>query len=389
MSRTASFRARAAPSRAALAVALLALAAGPAHAEPRLDRIELPPGFAISLFAEGVTNARSMALAPGGVVFVSTRTAGKVHALVDADGDGRAEKVVEIAKGLRVPNGVAFRDGALYVAEISRILRYDGILAKLDSPPEPVVLSDTFPEDIHHGWKHIQFGPDGWLYVPVGAPCNICDPSERHAVITRLRPDGSGLEVYARGVRNSVGMAFEPETGALWFTDNGRDRLGDDVPPDELNRAPKPGLHFGYPYCHGREIADPELGGLGKCGAHTAPAMELGPHVAALGLRFYTGEKFPEAYRGDIFIAEHGSWNRSKKIGYRVARVQREGERATSYETFASGWLDEATGEVWGRPVDVLVMPDGAMLVSDDMANAVYRIDYTGAEGTDAAATTP
>jgi glucose/arabinose dehydrogenase/predicted nucleotidyltransferase len=342
-----------------------------------LERIKLPPGFRIEVYAGGVANARSLALSPNGTVFVGTRQEGKVYAVVDRDGDRRADQVITIAEGLNMPNGVAFRDGALYVAEVSRVLRFDGIEARLNNPPKPVVVTDALPRDRHHGWKFIAFGPDGWLYVPVGAPCNICerDP-DRYAVIMRLRPDGTGLQTFARGIRNTVGFDWHPQTRELWFTDNGRDWMGDDLPPDELNRAPRPGLHFGYPYCHGGTIPDPEFGDKRACAEFVPPVQNLGPHVAALGMRFYTGTMFPPAYRQQIFIAEHGSWNRSTPIGYRVTLVRLDGDRAVSYEVFAEGWLQGS--RAWGRPVDVLVMPDGALLVSDDRAGVIYRISYRG-----------
>jgi len=232
--------------------------------------------------------------------------------MVDHDGDGAADVVHTIATGLTQPNGVAFRDGSLYVAEVSRILRYDGIEARLDDPPDPVVLLDGLPTETHHGWKFLRFGPDGWLYFQVGAPCNIClSADERYASILRVRPDGSDLEVFARGVRNTVGFDWHPDTGVLWFTDNGRDNLGDDVPPDELNRAPEAGLHFGYPYCHGGSIPDPEYGAERGCEEFVGPALRMGAHVASLGMRFYTGDMFPAEYRHRIFIAQHGSWNRT------------------------------------------------------------------------------
>jgi glucose/arabinose dehydrogenase len=340
-----------------------------------LDKIKLPPGFSISIYARDVPNARSMTLSPSGTLFVGTRQAGKVYAILDRDHDNIADTVTTIAQGLQMPNGVAFHNGALYVAEVNRILRYDNIEAHLADPPPPVVLTDKYPRDTHHGWKFIRLGPDGLLYVPVGAPCNICQrPDERYASITRLKLDGTGLEIFAHGVRNTVGFDWHPETKELWFTDNGRDLLGDDVPPDELNHAPKPGLHFGFPYCHGKDIPDPEFGAKRPCRDFVAPVLDLGPHVAALGMRFYTGMMFPPTYRNQIFIAQHGSWNRSKKIGYRVMRVQLEGERVLEYSAFAEGWLQ---GEkAWGRPVDVQVMPDGALLVSDDYAGAIYRISY-------------
>jgi glucose/arabinose dehydrogenase len=340
-----------------------------------LGDIVLPPGFSITIYADKVEDARSMALGDNGTLFVGTRSAGKVYAVLDRNHDGRADEVITIARGLDMPNGVAFRNGSLYVAEVSRVLRYDGIESRLKDPPEPVIVADSFPKDHHHGWKFIRFGPDGKLYVPVGAPCNICKPdNEIYASITRINPDGSHLEIFAHGVRNTVGFDWHPETKELWFTDNGRDWMGDDIPPDELNRAPHIGMNFGFPYCHGGTIPDPEFGGKQKCDEFTPPAMALGPHVAALGMRFYTGKMFPAQYRNQIFIAEHGSWNRTSPIGYRISLVRLSGNRAVGYEVFAKGWLQK--GSAWGRPVDVLVMPDGALLVSDDRAGVIYRITY-------------
>ena len=350
-------------------------AARPDHDLP-LDRIRLPAGFAIDVFSADVPGARSMTLSPNGVLYVGTRQrGGPVYALVDRNGDGYADRVRRIATGLDTPNGVAWKDGALYVAEISRVLRFDGIDERLDDPPRPVVVTDDYPTDRHHGWKFIAFGPDGWLYVPVGAPCNVCESREIYSSITRIRPDGSGRQIYARGVRNTVGFDWHPETGVLWFTDNGRDRMGDDRPPDELNRAPEPGMHFGFPYCHGGDIPDPEHGSRGVCAKYVPPAARLGPHVAALGMRFYTGGMFPAEYRNAPIWAEHGSWNRSTPIGYRVMRARLDGSRVVSVEPFAEGWLGRG-GARWGRPVDVEVMPDGALLVSDDHAGAIYRITY-------------
>lgn len=342
-----------------------------------LHLIQLPPGFQIEIYADGVTNARAMVRSREGTLFVGTRREGKVYAVVDRDGDHRADEVHLIDSGLTMPTGVAFRDGSLFVAEVSRILRYDDIEQRLADPPEPVVVYDDYPTERHHGWKFIDFGPDGKLYVPVGAPCNICESprDERFASITRLNPDGTGLEVYAHGVRNTVGFAWHPETGELWFTDNGRDHLGDNQPPDELNRAARSGQHFGYPYCHGRNIPDPEFGDKRPCSDFEPPAQALGPHVAALGMEFYTGEMFPREYQGQILIAEHGSWNRSVPIGYRVTLVRLENPRQVkSYEVFAEGWLQGE--DAWGRPVDVLQLPDGSLLLSDDRAGVIYRISY-------------
>jgi len=361
----------------ALATYLQVLSCGPARSREglHLQEIKLPPGFTISLYAENVENARSLCLGGKGTLFVSTRDAGKVYAVLDKDHDNRADEVLTVATGLNMPNGVAFREGALYVAEVSRVLRFDGIETRLRNPPRPVVIRDDFPTDQHHGWKFIGFGPDERLYVPVGAPCNVCERSdERYASIMRMKPDGSELEIFAHGVRNTVGFDWHPETRALWFTDNGRDWMGDDLPPDELNRAPVKGLNFGFPYRHGGTIPDPEYGGKRSCGEFVPPAITLGPHVAALGMRFYKGTMFPARYRNQIFIAEHGSWNRTTPIGYRITLVRLDGNGAVSYETFAEGWLKE--GKAWGRPVDVLVMPDGALLISDDRAGAIYRISY-------------
>jgi len=344
-----------------------------------LNKIKLPAGFVIDVFAE-VDNARSMAMSPSGVIYVGNRNGDKVYAVKDTNGDFKADKKWVIASELNMPNGVAFRNGDLYVAEVSRVLKFSGIESKLASPPKPVIINDTYPTETHHGWKYIAFGPDGKLYVPVGAPCNICDPEDPiYASITRINPDGSGREVFSNGVRNTVGFTWHPTTKELWFTDNGRDMMGDDVPPCELNYAPKKDMHFGYPYCHAGTIKDPDFGGKRNCDEFTAPAMALGAHVAPLGLKFYTGTMFPKEYLNNLIIAEHGSWNRSKKNGYRLSLVKVENNtKAVSYETFASGWLDDATQKVWGRPVDVLVLPDGSMLVSDDQANVIYRIWYKG-----------
>lgn len=338
--------------------------------------IKLPPGFKIEVYADNVPNARSLTLGENGVVFVGTR-GDKVYAVVDDNQDYKADNVITIASGLNSPNGVAYRNGDLYVAEISKVWRYENILDNLNNPPDPVLVNDGFPSDTHHGWKFIAFGPDDKLYVPVGAPCNIClrDDDERYASIMRMNADGSGLELFASGIRNTVGFDWHPQTNELWFTDNGRDWLGDNAPPDELNRAPEKGLHFGYPFIHGGDIRDPEFGENADPEQYVKPVQKLGPHVAALGMRFYTGNMFPEEYRNQIFIAEHGSWNRSTKLGYRIMLVKLNGNEAVSYEPFAEGWLQGDS--VSGRPVDVLVMPDGSLLVSDDYAGVIYRITYS------------
>jgi glucose/arabinose dehydrogenase len=362
-----------------------------AQTPPPLERLKLPAGFRISVFAENVRGARSLARGDKGTIFVGSRAGnGAVHAVIDRNDDGVADEVKVVATGLRQPNGVAFRDGALYVAEATRVIRYDAIESKLDAPPAPAVVVDGFPvRGGSHSWKYLAFGPDGWLYVPVGAPCNICEAEivaePRFASILRLKPDGTGAEIFAQGVRNTVGFDWHPETRELWFTDNGRDEMGDDVPHDELNVAPKAGLHFGYPYCHQGNVADPTYGPKRPCSAFEPPARQMGPHVAAIGMKFYTGAMFPAEYRNAIFIAQHGSWNRSEPIGYRVMVAKVTGRKVTSVEPFVEGFLqgvrgtpsqNRATGNAFGRPVDVLVMPDGALLISDDEGHRIFRVTY-------------
>lgn len=350
-----------------------------------LARITLPPGFSIDLFAEQVPGARSMAWSPAGVLYVGTRSApgrgpgGKVYALEDRDGDSRAERMHVIADGLEFPNGVAWRDGDLYVAEISRVLRFPGLDGRLEDPPAPRPVGAAFPADFHHGWKFIRFGPDGRLYVPVGAPCNICEPASEYAGIWRMNADGSGREMFARGIRNSVGFDWHPVTGELWFTDNGRDQWGDDRPPEELNRAPRAGLHFGFPYRYGKGMVDSTYRTTLQDDDFTPAALEMPAHRAGLGIRFYTGAQFPADYRHRLFIAHHGSWNRSRPDGYRVSMVRVKDNEVVAYEDFATGWLEE--GHYWGRPVDVEIHPDGSLLVSDDFAGVIYRIRYTGTAG--------
>lgn len=349
-----------------------------ASAQLPLNTIKLPPGFSISVFAE-VDNARSMAMSPSGILFVGNRKEDKVYAVKDTDGDFKADKRWVIASGLNMPNGVAFKDGDLYVAEVNRILKFKDIENNLSNPGDPEVVYDQYPTDMHHGWKYIAFGPDGKLYVPVGAPCNICEPEKPiYATITRMNADGTDMEIYASGVRNTVGFTWHPETKALWFTDNGRDMMGDDVPPCEFNTAPTAGMHFGYPYCHGDTVKDPEFGDKRPCSDFTKPVQNLNAHVAPLGVKFYTGSMFPDQYKNQAFIAEHGSWNRTKKSGHLVSLVKLEDGKAVGYETFAEGWLNHETQEAWGRPVDVLVLPDGSMLVSDDKGGMIFRIAYGG-----------
>lgn len=342
-------------------------------AQLRLDQINLPEGFRIDIFSDDVRGARSMALGDNGTVFVGTRSTGVVYALADINGDNIAESRYIIARDLNSPNGVAFHDGSLYVAEIHRIIRYDNIEARLDNPPRPVVVYDDFPRDGHHGWKYLRIGADEMLYTPVGVPCDICTTNDPYGAIHRLNLDGSGIEVVARGIRNTVGFDWHPETGELWFTDNGNDAMGDTFPPDELNHVTEIGDHFGFPFCLGGYYNETRYGAR-DCSEFVPPAQLLTAHVAALGMRFYTGEMFPEAYLEYVFIAEHGSRSRSEKVGYRVTMVRVIDGFAISYDTFADGWLQD--GQEWGRPVDIMIMPDGAMLVSDDFAGAIYRISY-------------
>ena len=358
-----------------------------AHAAPSLDALRLPPGFTVELVTDRVPDAREMALGAfsngRGTLFVGSQGSGKVYA-VTLD-DGHAVSVRAIASGLQMPVGVAYRNGSLYVSAVSRILRYDRVDGDLDRLPAAVVVTDRFPTETHHGWKFIAFGPDGDLYVPVGAPCNVCERDEdRYYNIQKIKADGSRPSVVAKGVRNTVGFDWSPVDGSLWFTDNGRDMLGDEVPSDELNHvAVKTGRapHFGFPYCHEGDVPDPEFGRSRPCSQFTPPSAKLGAHVAAIGMRFYAPaasarEAYPAGYRNGVFIAEHGSWNRSRKSGYRIVHVALDGDRVVGQQVFAEGWL-RGNETVWGRPADVLPLPDGSMLVSDDLAGAIYRIRYS------------
>ena len=348
-----------------------------------IERLTLPPGFKIEVYADSIDGARSMAMGDNGTLFVGTRNDKIVYAIQDLDKDYRADHTIILDSTLEVPNGIAFRNGSLYVAEVGRLLRYDSIETKLNNIPDPVVVYDDYPTEFHHGWKYIAFGPDDKLYVPVGAPCNICDSTvvdERYASITRMDPDGTNREVYVKGVRNTVGFTWHPETKELWFTDNGRDMMGDDIPPCELNRVTEAGQHFGYPYCHGGTVKDPEFGEQYPCTDFVAPVQPLGAHVAPLGVKFPIGDMFPATYKNVAFIAEHGSWNRSKKVGYRISMVALEDNKSVGYETFIDGWLDDESQERFGRPVDLLFLEDGSMLISDDYGDAIYRVTYEKSE---------
>jgi glucose/arabinose dehydrogenase len=349
---------------------------------PEPQNLKAPPGFKVSVYADNMPKARQMVLSEAGTLFVGTNI-DVVYALPDRNRDGKADEVIKILSGLHTPNGVAVRDSALFVAETSKITRYDNIekqLQQLKTNGKAIkgsLVTDKLPKEEWHGMRYIRFGPDGFLYFGIGAPCNVCvrPDDERFGSIVRMKPDGSNFEVYEKGIRNTVGFDWHPKTKELWFTDNGRDYLGDNLPPDELNCAPKGGMHFGFPYRYGNNASDPEFGiKAPKNLTFTPVAMPLGPHVASLGMRFYNGNVFPKKYRDTIFIAEHGSWNRDKKIGYRISNVSFENGKPTKYETFLNGFL--VGEEPWGRPVDLCIMPDGAMLVSDDRGGAVYRITY-------------
>ena len=339
-------------------------------------RLKLPKGFKVEVYASGIPNARTLRMGDKGTLFVSNRVLDKVYAVVDKGGT-REAKV--IASGLDRPNGLAFHNGALYIAEGTRISKLETIEDNLDNPPKPVVVYDDLPNHQSHGWRYIGIGPDNKLYINVGAPCNICEPPAVNAQIRRLNLDGSGAEVYARGVRNSVGFDWHPVSKELYFTEHGRDWLSEDLPEDELNRVTKAGQHFGFPYCHNGTHTDREMGWGRSCDEFEKPAALMGPHSAVLGMRFYTGTMFPSEYRNAIFMARHGSWNRTRKIGGDVVAVKlnRDGT-VKSWAPFLTGFLSD--NQYSGRPVDVLVMKDGALLVSDDYAGAIWRISYGNAK---------
>ena len=351
----------------------------PAQSLP-LDQLNLPAGFRIAVFAQ-VDNPRQLAVSKSGIVFAGSRKAGKVHALTDQDGDAYAETVTVLAHGLTMPSGLAIHESDLYIAAVSDILKISDIDQGLHQLEKPEVIYQDFPDKRHHGWKFIDFGPDGLLYVPVGAPCNIClskNPVFASIQTLDVHAQTPIAQTFASGVRNSVGFTWHPTTGHLWFTDKGRGMLGDDLPPCELNVASERGQHFGYPYIHASSIADPEFGDkLGQLKT-TAPILELGPHVAPLGVEFYTGKQFPAAYKHQLFIAEHGSWNRSQSAGHTGHRISiaKRTAQGLEYETFIDGWLDD--NKAWGRPTDILELADGSLLISDDKANVIYRVSYAG-----------
>ena len=340
-----------------------------------LARLHLPPGFEIRVLTADVKNARQMALAADGTLYVGTLNEGKVYALPNALGAGPPD-VITLARDLALPSGLTERNGDLYVAALDRVLRFPAIGQRLTADAGFEVVTDQLPDERHHGWKYIKFGPDGRLFVPVGAPCNMClseDP--RFASILSMDPSNGDTRIVAHGVRNTVGFAWHPGTRQLWFTDNGRDLLGDDVPPEEVNVVTEDGQHFGYPFVHGTDILDPEFGADADPAEYLPPVVEIQAHSAALGVDFYTGGQFPERYRNALFIAEHGSWNRSSKVGYRISVIVFE--RGTPrYEPFITGWLEDQTN--WGRPGDVLVAPDGSLLISEDQEGVIYQVTWSG-----------
>ena len=344
-----------------------------------ISGLQMPDGFKIDVYVDSIENARAMCLSPKGTLFVGTRSKGNVYAVVDTDQDGRGDKKYTLLTEGNMPNGVALKDGDLYVAEVNRILRFKDIENHLDNPGEPEVIYDQYPTETHHGWKYIAFGPDGRLYVLVGAPCNICESEDKvFASITSMNPDGTDMRIEHEGIRNTVGFDWHPSTGELWFTDNGRDWMGDEEPECELNNATAKNQHFGYPYCHQGDKLDPEFGAGKSCEDYVPPVLKMGPHTAPLGIEFYNKTNFPSEYKNDAFVARHGSWNRKEKIGYDIVRVHQKQDGSYDRIPFISGWLSDDKTEVWGRPVDIELMSDGSMLISDDYADAIYRVYYSG-----------
>jgi len=347
-------------------------------AEIPLDKLKVPKGFKVELWATGVPGARAMAQGDKGKIYIGTRIIGRVYEVTDA-GEKRTSRVV--VDKLTQPAGVAFQGGSLYVMAINKVLRFDGIEDKPDVQPADLTDKFALPPEQHHNWKYIAFGPDKKLYVPFGAPCNICEPPEQYAQIRRYNADGSGMEVLARGVRNTQGFDFHPKTGELWFTDHGRDWMGDAGPEDELNRVPKTGLNFGYPYCHAKGVVDADFKKKDACKGVTLPVATMGPHAAAMGVKFYTGDMFPKEYQATMFIARKGSWNRSKKFGFDVVNVRASADgKGAKVTPFMTGFMNPKDDSFWGRPAYIHQMKDGSLLVTDEQLGAIYRISYSGSK---------
>ncbi|MBQ62428.1 MAG: sorbosone dehydrogenase [Gammaproteobacteria bacterium] len=346
-----------------------------------LEKLNLPPGFSIRVFAE-VDNPRQLALSKNGTIYAGSLAAGKVYAILDDDGDYLADRVLTLDSNLTMPSGLTIKGKDLYVGAVNRILRYSDIDSQLAAPPKPEVVLDSLPDKRHHGWKFIDFGPDGYLYIPIGAPCNLClSDDKRFASMLRinLSHENPAMEIFAQGIRNSVGFDWHPVTHELWFTDNGSDNMGDEIPPCELNHAPDAGLHFGFPFFHGNNFRDTNFGGRRNEKEYRVPALALVPHSAPLGMMFYTGKQFPAKFSNQILIAEHGSWNRSEEAGhtgYRITLAYHKEDGSLKYETFIDGWL--VNNKSWGRPAHLLQLPDGSILIADDTANAIYRVAYDG-----------
>lgn len=344
--------------------------------EIAMDRLKVPKGFKVELWATGIPGGRAMVRGDKGKIYVGTRGLGRVYEITDA-GDKRTSRV--LIDKLVQPSGVAMQGSTLYVMAIDKMLRFDDIENKPDAQPVDLTAKFDLPPEQHHNWKYLAFGPDKKLYVPFGAPCNICKPPEQYAQIRRYNPDGSGMEVIARGVRNTQGFDWHPKTGEMWFTDHGRDWMGDDGPQDELNRMSKTGLNFGYPYCHANGIVDPDVKNADGCKGVTKPVTLMGPHAAAMGVKFYTGDMFPAEYKNTMFIARKGSWNRTVKLGYDVINVVPAADgNSAKVRPFLTGFLDAKEQKFSGRPAYILQMPDGALLVSDEQMGAIYRISYSG-----------
>lgn len=342
-----------------------------------VNRIKLPPGFKVEVWATGMPGGRAIVAGDNGKYYVGTRGIGRVYEVTDSGG---ARTVRTVVDKLNQPSGVAYRNGSLYVMAIDKVLRFDGIAGNPNAQPVDMTAAFKLPKEQHHNWKYIAFGPDGKLYVPFGAPCNICElPSPEYAQIRRYNPDGSGMEVVATGVRNSVGFDWHPQTRELWFSNHGRDWLGDDTPNDTLHRVRATGLNHGFPFCHEGRMADPDVKKANACGGVEPPVALMGPHAASMGVMFYSGTMFPPEYRGALFNARKGSWNRTKKIGYDVVMVKAapDGKNA-QIVPFMTGFMNEADQSFWGRPAYLLQMKDGSLLVSDEQLGAIYRVSYGG-----------